>query len=334
MDISIIIPLYNASRYIESALHSICSQSMAQGVEVVLIDDCSSDDCFAVVSRFISRYDGDIRFVMLRNERNMGPGETRNRGVEQATGKFVLFMDADDLLLPDMLEKMYGAAVQYEVQVVYCHFAYISPEGKISEEMSSFSKYPLVATGCYKGGDIKRISNHLLGVPWGKLILREFLVAENIFFSSAYREEDSCWWGECLFVMKSLYVVREPLYGYRKGHDSLMVQNNRDEYMWEQKVINFRHLYSFLWTKGLLSEKENCVAMQRKWTFLVKYAMRLDSDKCTKYKRLRSLDSYLHETLKEGRLKWTDYMNVLHVFMPPSIGYCFMLMLSKVKRKK
>ena len=101
MLISVIIPAYNAGKYIANAVHSALEQEdIAEGeLEVIVINDCSPDDIDAVMERFAD--DPAVRYI--RNERNLGVAETRNRGIRMARGRYVAFLDADDWWEPDKL---------------------------------------------------------------------------------------------------------------------------------------------------------------------------------------------------------------------------------------
>lgn len=94
MKISIIIPLHNAEQYIETTLKSITQQKISN-IEVLIINDCSTDKSIDIIEKFISNYSGNIQFLLLHNTQNIGPGQSRNIGIRQATGEYIYFMDAD-----------------------------------------------------------------------------------------------------------------------------------------------------------------------------------------------------------------------------------------------
>lgn len=97
--VSVVVPAHNAGRWIAECIGSLLSQTV-QDVEVIVIDDASSDDTLSVV-----RAAADSRVVVVANERNIGAAASRNRGIERATGEFLAFMDADDIALPYRFEK-------------------------------------------------------------------------------------------------------------------------------------------------------------------------------------------------------------------------------------
>lgn len=97
--VSVVVPAYNCSRTIKSAVDSVLSQSVP--TKVIVVDDCSSDDTLEK----LSCYSDDPRVVLVRNEKNLGVAASRNKGVREAAGKYVAFLDSDDMWLPDKLEK-------------------------------------------------------------------------------------------------------------------------------------------------------------------------------------------------------------------------------------
>ena len=99
--ISIIVPVYNAEDYLERCLHSILDQEFSS-YEVILVDDGSTDASWLICDRYSST---DPRFITL-HQPNKGVSAARNAGINMAQGEYVMFLDADDALLPDALEVM------------------------------------------------------------------------------------------------------------------------------------------------------------------------------------------------------------------------------------
>lgn len=97
--VSIIMPSYNTARYIGDSIRSVLAQTY-EDWELIIVDDCSTDDTKRVVSAF-----DDSRIVYLENERNSGAAISRNRALREATGRWMAFLDSDDLWLPKKLEK-------------------------------------------------------------------------------------------------------------------------------------------------------------------------------------------------------------------------------------
>ncbi len=101
--VSIIVPIYNKAPFLIECLESIAKQSF-KDIEVICVDDCSSDDSLSIVRQFILN---DKRFYCYQSQQHLGPGLARNKGMELASGKFLQFVDADDILPDKSIETLY-----------------------------------------------------------------------------------------------------------------------------------------------------------------------------------------------------------------------------------
>lgn len=104
--ISVIVPVYNTSQYLEEALMSVLNQTIVDDIEVLMIDDGSCDDSRYIIERFALDYENFHAF----HKSNEGQGIARNFGLDMAKGKFIHFLDSDDYVAPDAYEKMYELA--------------------------------------------------------------------------------------------------------------------------------------------------------------------------------------------------------------------------------
>lgn len=112
--VSIITPSYNTAKYIQETIESVLAQTYTNW-EMIIVDDCSTDNTDEVVKPYLA----DSRFKYLKNEKNSGAAVSRNRAIQEAKGKWIAFLDSDDLWYPEKLEK----------QIVFmrennCHFSY------------------------------------------------------------------------------------------------------------------------------------------------------------------------------------------------------------------
>ena len=106
VDVSVIIPVFNTEKYLDRCLDSVLGQTL-RDIEVLCVDDLSTDGTPALLER---RAAADSRLKVLRMDQNGGPGKARNRALNAAEGRYVCFLDSDDWIEPDFLEKMYSAA--------------------------------------------------------------------------------------------------------------------------------------------------------------------------------------------------------------------------------
>ena len=107
LSVSIIIPVYQVEKYIERCVMSIINQTYDHSkIECILVDDCGSDQSICLAKKCIDEYKGDIQFKILLNKQNCGQSESRNNGLNIATNSFVFFLDSDDYITSDCIEKL------------------------------------------------------------------------------------------------------------------------------------------------------------------------------------------------------------------------------------
>ena len=100
--VSIVVPVYNAARYIRKTIDMVCEQTYKDW-ELILVDDASADNSAEIISDIIESSGKRIR--LIRKERNAGAAEARNTGIDASAGRYIAFLDADDVWMPDKLEK-------------------------------------------------------------------------------------------------------------------------------------------------------------------------------------------------------------------------------------
>lgn len=135
--VSIITPLYNAEKYIISTIQSIQAQSY-KNWEMIIIDDLSTDNSSGIVEKYINK-DKKIKLIKLR--KNCGGAVARNRGIKEAKGKYIAFLDSDDLWHPQKLEKQVKFMEKNSFNFTYTQYEKIDEEGnKLNEIVKSKAK--------------------------------------------------------------------------------------------------------------------------------------------------------------------------------------------------
>ena len=119
--VSVIIPVYNAEKYLNECISSIANQTM-EDIEILAINDGSTDNSLILLDKLSEKYKGKLKIF---NKENGGAGAARNIGLENASGEFIKFVDADDYLEANILEKMYTIAKENNVSLVRGDYKYI-----------------------------------------------------------------------------------------------------------------------------------------------------------------------------------------------------------------
>ena len=167
--VSIIIPIYNAENTIEKCISSILKQTY-KDYELLLIDDGSTDNSLKVIKKY-SKY----KNIRILNQENHGVAYTRNRGIKEATGDYIMFIDNDDFIDSDYIEKHITTISKENSDIVISGYRRINVENKVLHEEKLRDTY---------------WSRFIIMAPWAKVYRRNFLLKNNIEFLSYGIGED------------------------------------------------------------------------------------------------------------------------------------------------
>ena len=215
--------MYNAEKYIGECLDSLLNQTL-QDFEVIIVNDCSTDNSLAIAETYIEKFSG--RLKIFDNEKNSGAGATRNNGLRLATGEYVFFMDADDLILAHGLEKLYTTAKQFDVDVVNdVRYYRMSNDGK---ELNPHILKPYLPNNApILESNLEwrvqgLLNDNFAWAPWRRILRREFLIKNEIFFpEDVVRNEDEVWTHGLLFFAKKIIHIPLSICLYRLSESSI-----------------------------------------------------------------------------------------------------------------
>ena len=236
MKVSIIVPIYNVERYLQSCIDSILVQTY-KDFELILVDDGSPDQSGVICDKYAAQ---DPRIQVIHKQ-NQGLGMARNTGLEHATGEFVCFVDSDDWIEPNALECWVKAQKQYNADIVMCNYQ------KRTDEKEVLYRYEIRNKECcYQDEKIEQeIFWPMIGQEstekedftvnmcvWTNLYKRDLIEREHIRFLSEreYLSEDICFNLQYLLNCKVAVMIPESLYCYRYNPTSLTNQYKKDEY--------------------------------------------------------------------------------------------------------
>lgn len=227
IQVSIIIVVYNAGEYLEKCLNSVFCQTYKGCIECILVNDCSTDNSIDIASNLLSTYNGSIKFRIINHRSNKGAAAARNTGIKEAKGKWIYFLDQDDWLIPQCIELMVASATKYpQSQVVFAganatsgNYDWLDYENKNLPEYSDDQSWLQVSM-------LKRI---VFGMTaWNKLVLRDFVLNNTIFFVEGLVHEDEAWNFEMSKFIKSASFVNINTYYYNVHSDSLVHRTTED----------------------------------------------------------------------------------------------------------
>lgn len=227
--ISVIMPLYNAERFLEESLKSVLEQTY-RDIELICIDDGSSDRTSEIVSNAAIE---DDRIVLLKNKNNRGAAYSRNKGLEIAKGDYLSFLDGDDFFDLNMFELSYKCAIENDLDIVV--FGYAHVESDRIHEKQSFNKTELyMKRHCSKPFDVSDVSRGDFvcwnNAPWNKLFKREFIASLALRFQNLSSQND-VYFVDKAFLMaeKIMFLDEKKVMVYARDHDSPdRITNNKN----------------------------------------------------------------------------------------------------------
>lgn len=257
--VSIIIPMYNVEKFITTCVDSILEQTL-QDFELILIDDCSTDRTLEIASQ---KYSNDPRISILKNPKRLRCDMTRTLGITQARGEYIYFMDADDAILPSLLETFVNAAEESQAEVVLMNDVYTTEDeffqlpAKIKIKKRPFND---PTPRFYSDNIAERIQHEFLDYsshwePWTKIQRRDFLINNGISYPDTQRAGDMLFQLAEICYAKKIQVIDACLYVWRR-HPNQTVKLNGDELLrlsipsLPQSVRYIRNIFS---SKNLLS---------------------------------------------------------------------------------
>ena len=210
--ISVIIPIYNTSQYLNQCLDSILAQTF-RNIEIICVDDGSTDNSLPILSEYATK---DKRIIILQ-QKNNGGGAARNLGLRVAKGKYLSFLDSDDFFDPDMLECAYHTAEKYGADITifkYHEFNnntshYSNNIYGISDTVSNI-QYPISCSNMSQS--IFTITNP---APWNKLYNHDFIKKNNLRFQEIKKCNDVYFGFTTLYFAEKIAILNKSLLSYR-----------------------------------------------------------------------------------------------------------------------
>lgn len=136
--ISIVVPVYNVENYLAKCLDSLVNQT-CQNIEILVVDDGSTDDSGKIVSDFSGKFPEKIRSFYKKNG---GLSDARNVGIDNATGDYIGFVDSDDYVLETMFEEMLNLAEKHSAEMVICNIQKVDESGNMVQKLTQIPNMP------------------------------------------------------------------------------------------------------------------------------------------------------------------------------------------------
>lgn len=280
--ISVIMPIYNSKSYMKKSVDSVLNQSLKE-IELICVNDCSKDNSLKELKRLQKK---DSRIKILNNTNNVGPGESRNKGILSSKGEFILFVDSDDWLELDACEKLYQIAVTEKAEVFYIR-PKIVHGNKIVLDKRLFKK-----------GDVKNrekvfkknLRRKVAWAPWSKMIKRDLLIKNKIFFPKIHIAEDMVFSVKVLEFAKNISECGEYLYNYLIREGSLMSYKNSERRI-ENYLESIKLVENFMKDRNIYKKYEKEFIHFKLYNYLAIYGVLYYSQKDLNSKRYKKIIS-------------------------------------------
>lgn len=244
--ISVIIPIYNAEKYLEQCLDSVLCQTESE-IQVICVDDGSTDASGAILKEYAKR---DQRLEIVRSA-NKGGGAARNVGMKSAKGEYIAFLDADDFMDETFLERMYQKCSKENADIAVCGVRFLyQVTGALRNTDVGLRVGNLPDKEVFSYKDMKPfIFNTFHNWAWNKIFRREFIEKHNLQFQEILRTNDLLFTCKALVEAERITTVKEHLITYRIDEEGKSCQNTND-------IQLYGFYEAFLALKNCLIEKK------------------------------------------------------------------------------
>lgn len=215
--VSVIIPIYNAEQYLAECLESIINQSLKE-IEIIGVNDGSTDNSLKILEAYAQR---DKRIKII-TQANRGAGAARNRGLAEARGEYLSFLDSDDIFASELLETMYKTAKDRQADICVCRSRKQS-EKEVSSLTWALKKF--LIKGQTEFNPQKEYQKYIFqifcGFPWDKLFRHEFIKTQGIKFQEIRHSNDLTFVYMALALADKITYTEQELITYRQHEHSL-----------------------------------------------------------------------------------------------------------------
>ena len=249
ISLSVIIPFYNTGRYLVQCLDSVLKAEITNAVEIILVDDGSTDDSAEIAKGYAARY-SNIRIITTSHE---GQSEARNAGIKEAKGKYIFFCDSDDEVIPYAFSRIIRLSRTAESDIVLWDAELFNDDGSpVSKKRADY----FIHKGLNENDGIltgKRIIEKQLdarrdfpATVWLGMHLRTFLTGNDLYFEKGLLNEDELWVIKTILKAQKVEYINVKAYRYRIRPGSITnpESDDRTEYI-KALLFIYPALYSF-----------------------------------------------------------------------------------------
>lgn len=319
MKISVIIPIYNVEPYVERCLRSVMVQTYKGPLECVLVDDCGVDRSMNVAMEYVNGNINDncnIKFVFLHHERNRGLSAARNTGMAAATGDYLFFLDSDDEISVDCIEKLTSPLKEGQYDLVVGNIHTIG-----NDRLGKLLSLKLNDGEALKGKKIMETYRKDWNMmAQNKLYQTCFVREQGLQFKEGLVHEDELWSFQVACLAQSLRAVNRVTYIYYIRENSITTSIDAQKKKLEALKIIVEEMRNFLMDRNICSSSAYRLVQYFSWRIL-KSTLKNRSQFIRDYCQLRQTTHFpLSYRIKAKGLHLRAQLNNLYYIMPSKIA--------------
>lgn len=229
--VSIIIPMYNVEKYLEECLQSVTNQTF-QNLEIICIDDASTDKTLMIADSIAKR---DNRICVLKNQSNKGLSYTRNRGMDVANGKYIYFLDSDDMIRENAIQELWNEAENKQLDVVFFDGIVFFEDDELIDRFKGYGmhhlgNYNLIMSGREAFDAMIKNGEWAVNAP-REFWKRRFLLDHNIRFENGIIHEDELFSTLAIMQVQRCSVMKNEYFIRRFRKNSIMTSEKSQKDM-------------------------------------------------------------------------------------------------------
>lgn len=310
--VSIITPVYNAAPYIDDYMESVLGQTM-DGIEVIMVDDCSTDDSVNCIKKYQEKYDN---IILIESDVNEGACRSKDKAIKIAKGDYLFIIDSDDVVSKDAVKILYDCARENNADITIGALgAFFEGEKRIRK--MPYSGRSKIIVPDYPVYNISDRSVELFEVSTNtqvcKLIKRSIVEKDNIINSNYRISTDMRFSFECMMASEKIVYVDKELYFYRQARSGSITQGRRKKKSVTHNIL--MDLYDFLKTHHYSAKMEDAF-----WRFFIHKELQALYESAEEYRE--ELVSEIRKIVADNMVPFYDHLKKDGITIHPFYSSC------------
>jgi len=333
VQISIVIPVYNGEKYINSCINKLQDQILKVGYEIIFINDGSVDNTEKIICEY-AQNDERIRLV---SQENRGVSAARNRGIKEAKGEWIVFVDVDDDIAPEYIQDISQEIEKEPSSHIFVYARhYVKKDSKVIDT-KKFTREELICSLLTEEIIEELGTDYLLFAVWSKVYKKDFLLKNNIFFAEGLK------WGEDLLFQcrafqcaADIRFIYRGFYRYVQNSNSVIHRFRKDDTVTVKKMQSeVREALAPIWDKEGV-KRAYYKSMLNRWFIAISselQAWKQEESFWSAYKHLTEIlqEKQVKDIMENVNMMELEKKNKLKLFLLQRFKIIYLLMVRKMK---